>query len=126
MENQLFTVAEKVGEFLIAKGHKLVTAESCTGGWVTKVITDIAGSSEWFDCGFVTYSNTSKDQLLGVRQSTLSEYGAVSQQTVQEMVAGALKNSAAHCALAVTGIAGPGGGSEDKPVGTDLVCLATK
>ena len=118
MENQLFTVAEKVGEFLIAKGHKLVTAESCTGGWVTKVITDIAGSSEWFDCGFVTYSNTSKDQLLGVRQSTLSEYGAVSQQTVQEMVAGALKNSAAHCALAVTGIAGPGGGSEDKPVGT--------
>jgi len=118
MENQLFAVAEKVGQLLISKGHKLVTAESCTGGWVAKVITDIAGSSDWFDCGFVTYSNTSKDQLLGVPRSTLSEYGAVSKQTVQKMVAGALRNSAAQCALAVSGIAGPDGGSEGKPVGT--------
>ena len=96
----------------------LATAESCTGGWIAKVITDVAGSSEWFDRGFVTYSNESKQEMLQVSSKALDQHGAVSQPVVEQMVEGALLNSKADTAVAVSGIAGPGGGTEEKPVGT--------
>jgi nicotinamide-nucleotide amidase len=115
-------LARRVGERLAASGQTLATAESCTGGWVAQAVTSIAGSSDWFDRGFVTYSNDAKQELLGVRQSTLKKHGAVSEQTAIEMAQGALARSKAALALAVTGIAGPGGGSLDKPVG--MVCFA--
>lgn len=96
----------------------MATAESCTGGWVAKVLTDIIGSSEWFDCSFVTYSNQAKQSMLGVKSQTLEMHGAVSEAVVREMVTGALARSRADLALSVSGIAGPGGGSPEKPVGT--------
>lgn len=96
----------------------MVTAESCTGGWIAKCITDIAGSSRWFERGFVTYSNQAKMEMLGVAGSTLKQYGAVSEETVREMAAGALRHSQAQLAVAVSGIAGPGGGTPEKPLGT--------
>lgn len=96
----------------------LVTAESCTGGWVSEAITAIPGSSAWFDRGFVTYSNAAKNEMLGVKLSTLDQFGAVSEETAREMAAGALNNSHAHLSVAITGIAGPDGGTNDKPVGT--------
>jgi len=96
----------------------MAAAESCTGGWIAKCITDVAGSSEWFDRGFVTYSNQAKMEMLGVQSVTLDRHGAVSEETVREMTAGALTNSRAQVAVAVSGIAGPGGGTPDKPVGT--------
>ncbi len=96
----------------------MCTAESCTGGWIAKTLTDLAGSSAWFDCGMVAYSYEAKQALLGVRPQTLEKEGAVSRETVIEMVSGALVTSAATLAVAVTGIAGPGGGTPDKPVGT--------
>jgi nicotinamide-nucleotide amidase len=111
-------LAAQAGSLLKSQGWMLSTAESCTGGGVAYAITEVAGSSVWFERGFVTYSNLSKQQLLGVREQTLSEHGAVSEMTVREMVAGALLHSVAQVALAVSGIAGPGGGTEDKPVGT--------
>ena len=100
----------------------LATAESCTGGWVAQAVTSIAGSSKWFERGFVTYSNAAKHEVLGVAKKTLKRFGAVSEETAREMARGALARSRASVALAVTGIAGPGGGSADKPVGT--VCFA--
>jgi nicotinamide-nucleotide amidase len=106
------------GQRLLAARHMLVTAESCTGGWIAKAVTDIAGSSAWFDCGLVAYSYEAKQALLGVRPQTLETHGAVSRETVVEMVSGALVHSGGTIAVAVTGIAGPGGGIEDKPVGT--------
>jgi nicotinamide-nucleotide amidase len=115
-------LARRVGERLAASGQTLATAESCTGGWVAQAVTSIAGSSDWFDRGFVTYSNDAKQELLGVKPSTLKKHGAVSEQTAVEMAQGALERSKATLALAVTGIAGPGGGSLDKPVG--MVCFA--
>lgn len=111
-------LAARVGAALSAAGLTLATAESCTGGWIAKRVTDVPGSSKWFDRGFVTYSNAAKEELLGVRPRTLAAYGAVSRETVVEMAAGALARSAADVAVAVTGIAGPDGGSADKPVGT--------
>ncbi len=111
-------LAESTGEALRASRDHLVAAESCTGGWIAKTVTDIAGSSDWFDCGMVAYSYEAKQALLGVRAETLEQHGAVSRETVVEMVSGALVNSGASVAVAVTGIAGPGGGSADKPVGT--------
>jgi len=111
-------LAAQVGGALKAHGLKLVTAESCTGGGVAQAITDVAGSSAWFERGFVTYSNLSKQQMLGVNEATLIQHGAVSEAAVREMVAGALAHSAAQVALAVSGIAGPDGGTPDKPVGT--------
>jgi nicotinamide-nucleotide amidase len=96
----------------------LATAESCTGGWIAKTLTDIPGSSAWFDAGVVTYSYDAKVSLLGVRRTTLERYGAVSEETVLEMVSGALDRFGAGVAVAVTGIAGPSGGTPDKPVGT--------
>ncbi|MCG6932149.1 MAG: nicotinamide-nucleotide amidase [Gallionella sp.] len=112
------SLAAKVGEALKSHGLMLATAESCTGGGIAHAITEVAGSSAWFERGFVTYSNQSKQQLLGVRENTLIQHGAVSEMTVREMVAGALQRSLAQVALAVSGIAGPGGGTADKPVGT--------
>ena len=115
---ELRAQAELIGTRLRAEHDHLVTAESCTGGWIAKTVTDIAGSSDWFDSGMVAYSYEAKQALLGVRPQTLETHGAVSRETVIEMVSGALVNSGASVAVAVTGIAGPGGGSEGKPVGT--------
>ena len=115
-------LAKKVGRRLKAAGEMLVTAESCTGGWVAQAVTSIAGSSDWFERGFVTYSNAAKQELLGVRRSTLREHGAVSERTAIEMARGALARGRGTVALAVTGVAGPSGGSRDKPVG--MVCFA--
>ena len=114
----LHALATHVGDALRTKHLMLVTAESCTGGWIAKTATDLAGSSDWFDSGIVAYSYEAKQALLGVRPQTLEQHGAVSRETVIEMVSGALSNSGASIAVAVTGIAGPGGGSADKPVGT--------
>jgi nicotinamide-nucleotide amidase len=110
--------ARQVGYALKSHGMLLVTAESCTGGGVAHAITEVVGSSSWFERGFITYSNLSKQQMLGVSEATLQRHGAVSEATVREMAAGALSNSVAQVALAVSGIAGPDGGSAEKPVGT--------
>jgi nicotinamide-nucleotide amidase len=115
---ELDALALATGQRLLAARHMLVTAESCTGGWIAKAVTDIAGSSAWFDCGLVAYSYEAKQALLGVRPQTLETHGAVSRETVVEMVSGALVHSGGTISVAVTGIAGPGGGIEDKPVGT--------
>jgi nicotinamide-nucleotide amidase len=114
----LHRLAEQLGEAARNHHHRLVTAESCTGGWIAKTLTDIPGSSEWFECGLAAYSYEAKQALLGVRPETLQHHGAVSRETVIEMVSGALVHSGASLAVAVTGIAGPGGGTDDKPVGT--------
>ena len=111
-------LAAQVGEALKSHGLMLATAESCTGGAVAMDITDIGGSSAWFERGFITYANDAKREMLGVAQETLARYGAVSEAVVREMVAGALRHSHAQVALAVSGIAGPSGGAPDKPVGT--------
>lgn len=113
----LRTLATELGNVLHAQHRMLATAESCTGGWVAKVLTDIPGSSAWFDRGFVTYTNTAKKDLLDVPVEILDTQGAVSQQTAEEMVQGGLRHSQAHFSLAITGIAGPGGSTPDKPVG---------
>jgi nicotinamide-nucleotide amidase len=115
-------LARKVGERLKVARAKLVTAESCTGGWAAQVVTSVAGSSAWFERGFVTYSNEAKRELLGVQENTLRAHGAVSEETAREMAQGALMRGKGTVALAVTGVAGPGGGSPGKPVGT--VCFA--
>lgn len=115
-------LAAKVGERLRAGGDMLVTAESCTGGWAAQAVTAIDGSSHWFDRGFVTYSNDAKQEVLGVKSKTLEAHGAVSEPTAREMAQGALARSKGTVSLAITGIAGPGGGSLEKPVGT--VCFA--
>ena len=116
------TTLATLAEQLTQRGWMLATAESCTGGWIAKCCTDVAGSSAWFDRGFVTYSNAAKQDMLGVRAETLAQYGAVSEAVVAEMATGALRHSQAHIAVAVSGIAGPSGGSPEKPVGT--VCFA--
>ena len=110
--------AKRLGDALLAEHLTLCTAESCTGGWIAKILTDTAGSSAWFDCGMAAYSYEAKQALLRVRPETLMAHGAVSRETVLEMVSGALITSSAGLAVAVTGIAGPGGGLPGKPVGT--------
>lgn len=115
---ELRALAETLGAHCRKLHHSLVTAESCTGGGIAKTVTDIAGSSDWFDCGMVAYSYEAKQAMLGVRPETLEQHGAVSRETAIEMVSGALVHSGATIAVAVTGIAGPGGGSPEKPVGT--------
>lgn len=122
VDRELEQLATETGCALKNAGRLVVTAESCTGGWVGMALTAIAGSSDWFDRGFITYSNAAKREVLGVDPATLDEFGAVSEQTAREMALGALRYSPAHIAVAITGIAGPGGGSADKPVGT--VCFA--
>ena len=121
-EDPLFSLAKSTGEELGSRGLKLAAAESCTGGWIAKALTDVAGSSAWFEYGYVTYSNQAKEDLLGVSGDTLGRHGAVSIETALEMARGALGRSGADISVAVSGIAGPDGGSADKPVGT--VCFA--
>ena len=118
----LVALASLVGAKLRAKGMMLATAESCTGGWVAQAVTAIGGSSEWFERGFVTYSDAAKQEMLGVSARTLAAHGAVSEQTAREMAAGALAHSRAQVAVAITGIAGPTGGTPEKPLG--MVCFA--
>ena len=115
-------LARRLGEKLKHARALLAAAESCTGGWAAQVVTSVAGSSAWFERGFVTYSNDAKREMLGVRPETLAAHGAVSEETAREMARGALARSKASLALAITGVAGPGGGSADKPVG--MVCFA--
>ena len=122
MTAELSALSIAIGDALASRKLVLACAESCTGGWVSQIVTNTAGSSAWFDRGFVTYSNAAKQEMLGVSGETLSNHGAVSEETAREMVQGALTHSLAGIALAVTGIAGPGGGSPGKPVGT--VCFA--
>lgn len=117
----LGTLAVIVGARLKGAGEVLVTAESCTGGWVGQAVTAVAGSSEWFDRGYVTYSNAAKQEMLGVSAATLERHGAVSEETAREMAAGALARSGGTISVSITGVAGPGGGTAAKPVG--LVCF---
>jgi nicotinamide-nucleotide amidase len=121
-DGALFELAEQVGHELKVRDLMLATAESCTGGWIAAAITAVAGSSAWFERAFVTYSYASKREMLDVRPATLSAHGAVSEPTVREMVTGALAHSHAQVAVAVSGTAGPSGGTPEKPVGT--VCFA--
>ena len=121
-DEQLYQSTELLAELLIKKGLTLATAESCTGGWLAKCCTDLAGSSAWFEGGIVSYSNDIKQNILGVPSATLEEFGAVSKQTAIEMAKGALTKTQANLSVAITGIAGPTGGSKNKPVGT--VCFA--
>jgi len=126
MTSQLSELVALVARWALEKKYRIVTAESCTGGWIAKVFTDAAGSSRWFECGYVTYSNAAKVRDLGVASRTLDEHGAVSEPTVREMAAGALRVSGADVAIAVSGIAGPDGGSAEKPVGTVWFCVARR
>ena len=119
------SIAQRVGSDLLRKNAKLTTAESCTGGGIAEAITAIAGSSQWFEYGYITYANKAKEQLLNVDQKILDSFGAVSEEVVEQMAAGALKSSGADYAISVTGIAGPDGGSEQKPVGTVWICWLT-
>ncbi|MBU0653766.1 MAG: nicotinamide-nucleotide amidase [Gammaproteobacteria bacterium] len=112
---------QQLTDALKARGWMLATAESCTGGWIAKVCTDLAGSSGWFERGFVTYSNEAKQDMLGVKTATLAQHGAVSEAVTAEMAVGALQHSRAQVAVSVSGIAGPGGATLTKPVGT--VCF---
>lgn len=114
---RLQTLAVQVGEVLLAEDMMLACAESCTGGWVAKLLTDIAGCSRWFERGFVTYSNRAKQEMLAVEAALLAQHGAVSKEVVQAMAEGALRHSQASLSLGISGIAGPGGGSKDLPVG---------
>src|SRR5437763_15576794 len=115
---ELYVLAERVGEKLKAAGRRLVTAESCTAGWVAKALTDVPGSSQWFECGYVTYSDAAKARDLGVAPRTLQSFGAVSEHTVREMADGALRVSGADVALAASGSAGPAGGTAQQPGGS--------
>ena len=119
---QLREAANELGQALVARGWMLASTESCTGGWLAQAITEIPGASAWFERGFVTYSNASKQEMLGVRAATLEQHGAVSLETAREMSDGVLLHSHAHAAIAITGVAGPTGGTSGKPVGT--VCFA--
>jgi nicotinamide-nucleotide amidase len=121
-QDVLERLAAELGAALLARGWLLATAESCTGGWAAQAVTAVPGSSAWFDRGFVTYSNEAKTDMLGVERGVLGHFGAVSEETVRAMAEGALRNSRAQAALAISGVAGPGGGSDSKPVGT--VCFA--
>jgi nicotinamide-nucleotide amidase len=125
-DESLFELAVRVGKTLKAVEWKAVTAESCTGGWVAKVLTDVAGSSAWFDRGFVTYSNEAKVSDLGVSQRVLDTRGAVSEETARQMARGALRATGVNVAVAITGIAGPDGGTPDKPVGTVWFGIASR
>ena len=118
-------IAEQIGIKLLRLNAKLAIAESCTGGGISQTITAVAGSSRWFEFGYITYANKAKKQLLNVTQNTLDTYGAVSKQVVEQMASGAMHSSGADYALSVSGIAGPDGGTKDKPVGTVWICWIT-
>lgn len=115
---QPLTIAKQVSQYLLARQWLLATAESCTGGWIAETMTAIAGSSQWFERGFVCYSNRAKQEMLGVDAEALKRYGAVSEEVARALAEGVLKHSHAQVSLAVTGIAGPDGGTPEKPVGT--------
>ena len=119
-------LTQRLATQLLAKRQSACTAESCTGGLIAKTFTDLAGSSDWFERGFVTYSNAAKSEMLGVPPSVIEDYGAVSEAVANAMASGALRHSAADYAVAVTGVAGPGGGSDEKPVGTVWIAVASK
>ena len=121
----MIEIAQLVGEELLYRQLSIATAESCTGGLVSSLITEITGSSQWFDRGFVTYSNEAKQEMLGVSENTLLKHGAVSATTVSEMALGAIKYSRASCSIAISGVAGPTGGSPEKPVGTVFIAWKT-
>lgn len=118
---KLQQLAKQTGKLLAQQGLMLVSAESCTGGWLGQTITTIPGSSKWYERGFITYSNISKQEMLGIDSDTLEQYGAVSEQTAKEMVAGAISRSHAQVGVSITGIAGPDGGTTAKPVG--MICF---
>jgi nicotinamide-nucleotide amidase len=126
MRQEPEVLVPELGRLLMRRELSLVTAESCTGGWLAKLVTDVPGSSAWFERGFVTYSNAAKVEMLGVREQTLKEKGAVSADTVREMAEGALAHSHADIAVAVSGIAGPDGGTPDKPVGLVWIAWARR
>jgi len=126
MERRLYRLAERVLDLCKARGLHVATAESCTGGLVVAALTAIAGSSDVVECGFVTYSNAAKQKMLGVSGTTLRRYGAVSAETATAMANGALRKSRADIAVAITGIAGPGGGSKEKPVGLIYFAAASR
>ena len=117
-DEELAELAQRVGAHLLATGRRVVTAESCTGGWIAKALTDIPGSSQWFETGFVSYGDGAKTVLLGVLPAELTAHGAVSESVVRAMALGALERAGADLAVAVSGIAGPDGGTPGKPVGT--------
>ena len=123
-DRDLYQLAGRVGQGLRAAGWRIATAESCTAGWIAKALTDVPGSSQWFECGYVTYSNAAKQRDLDVFERTLQQHGAVSEATVREMVTGAWRKSHAEVAVAVSGIAGPDGGTAEKPVGTVWFAVA--
>jgi nicotinamide-nucleotide amidase len=125
-DEALRELAERVGRLLLATRRRLATAESCTGGWISKAVTDVPDSSYWFECGYVVYSNAAKVRDLGVSERTLQSHGAVSEPVVREMAAGALRVSGAEVAVSVSGIAGPRGGTPKKPVGTVWFGLAVR
>ncbi|MDE2450297.1 MAG: nicotinamide-nucleotide amidohydrolase family protein [Gammaproteobacteria bacterium] len=125
-DQDLYQLAEEVGRSARAVGWRIVTAESCTAGWIVKALTDVPGSSGWVDSGYVTYSNSAKMRDVGVSVRTLAEHGAVSEATVREMANGALRVSGVEMAIAVTGIAGPDGGTAEKPVGTVWFAVAIR
>src|SRR5258708_5006025 len=126
MDAELYELSGRLGDALKARRLMMAAAESCTGGWIGQAVTMVPGSSKWFDRGFVTYTDEAKQDMLGVSAETLKEFGAVSEQTVREMVAGALARSRAQIAVAVSGVAGPDGGSRQKPVGTVLLAWGAK
>lgn len=122
MDDSLYSLVEKTGQLLLRHKILLCTAESCTGGWIAQALTSVPGSSAWFERGFVSYSNLAKEQMLSVPVAVLEQYGAVSEEVVKAMAQGAVNASASHLSVAVSGIAGPDGGTADKPVG--LVWIA--
>ena len=124
-DEELFQLSEQLGQLLKHKGWMLASAESCTGGWLGEAVTAVAGSSQWYERGFITYTNAAKQEMLGVAAATLVAHGAVSEETVREMAAGALKNSRAQISVSISGVAGPGGGTPKKPVGTVCIGWAT-
>ena len=124
MNKQHITLVQQVAERLLQRRQKICTAESCTGGLIAGACTDLAGSSDWFERGFVTYSNEAKNEMLAVPASLIEDYGAVSEAVAAAMASGALSHSQADYAVAVTGVAGPGGGSQAKPVGTVWIAVA--
>ena len=124
-DRDLYQLAEEVGRYTRAAGWRIVTAESCTAGWIAKALTDVPGSSQWVDSGYVTYSNSAKMRDVGVSERTLAEHGAVSEATVREMANGAQRAAGVEMAIAVSGIAGPDGGTAEKPVGTVWFGIAT-
>tara|TARA_B110000967_G_scaffold201906_1_gene239843 strand:- start:521 stop:1018 length:498 start_codon:yes stop_codon:yes gene_type:complete len=118
MHNEIYHLSEQLGRALSQKRATVTSAESCTGGGVAQAITSVTGSSGWFNCSFITYANSAKQEMLGVDEALLEEHGAVSESVVVSMASGAAQRAAADYAVAISGIAGPNGGTEDKPVGT--------